>query len=115
MTSFIDENSANNTPFPGKLKGSPLKYQLHARNIISPSDLGQYHMARWPSGLRRNVKVSLIHKHRASVVFGRGFESHSCHILFLFEEHHVGLIQSSPRCDIESLMFNFFLQYNVGA
>ena len=38
--------------------------------------------ARWPSGLRRNVKVSLIYRLPASVVFGRGFESHSCHTFF---------------------------------
>ena len=55
--------------------------------------------ARWPSGLRRNVKVSLIHKLKASVVFGRGFESHSCHN---FAKSLV-LISVRPFCHVDAM------------
>lgn len=40
---------------------------------ISPILQRLYNLARWPSGLRRQFQV---------LVFGRGFESRSCHIPF---------------------------------
>ena len=66
-------------------------------------------MVGWPSGLRRNVKVSLIHKLLASVVFGRGFESHSCHTFFvgsILGSTHAAAMKSL-RVDAHSTQIGF--------